>query len=105
LRLLQRFACLVGAGFQLAAPPVCPKKKNGPNGLAAYRIHGPDPVLFHDTFVLQWQPTGGGTAPKMDCNGGWPQTDGLWPPPDAEGDRSQGTVSITTHAWVYTYDR
>jgi hypothetical protein len=85
-------------GFQLSNQTVCP---HGPNTLAAYRIHGPDPVLFGDSLLLQWQPTGDGKS--ADCNHDWPQTDGLSPPPNPSGNPADGNVTIITHSWLYTY--
>lgn len=88
-------------GFQLSNFTRCPTKNNGPNTLAAYRIHAPDPVLFGESLVLQWQPWNGGGA---DCNGEWPQSDGQVPPPNSTGVPGvENEVTILTHSWVYTY--
>ena len=89
-------------GFQLSNFTRCPTKNNGPNTLAAYRIHAPDPVLFGESLVLQWQPSG---APGgADCNGEWPQSDGQVPPPNSTGVPGvENEVTILTHSWVYTY--
>jgi len=80
----------------------------GPNTLAAYRIHSPDPIFFSKSLQLQWQVTA--MQPqvvkagyKTSCNNQWPQSEGVTPIPGADGDVKYGTATVITYAWVYTY--
>ena len=39
----------------------------------------------------------------ISCNRGWPQAEGPTPAPDAEGNRTVGTVEIASLAYIYTW--
>jgi hypothetical protein len=91
-------------GFHLSNSTTCPLKKNGPNSLAAYRIHSLDPILFTDSLVYQWEPTN----QHDHCNSQWPPVNGSSRPhqdePAASTAAPDGTeVAITTYTYIYVY--
>jgi hypothetical protein len=90
-------------GFHLNNSTVCPSKHNGPNSLAAYRIHTQDPVLFSNSLQYQWQATGNDVEGKTLCNYQWPPKDEVKAAFAESTHGEVGTVAITTYAWVYVY--
>jgi hypothetical protein len=79
-----------------------------PNALSAYRIMDQEPIFFKESLRFQWQPHGQQAAllptHPISCNRAWPQAEeGPTPTPDAEGNRTVGTVEITSLAYIYTW--
>ena len=79
-----------------------------PNALSAFRIMDKEPIIFKDSLLFQWQPHGEQASlaanHPISCNKGWPQRqDGPTPAPDARGNRTVGTVEITSLSYIYTW--
>eukprot|EP01050_Picozoa_sp_SAG11_P032787 SAG11_NODE_10824_length_803_cov_1.379261_2_plen_105_part_01 len=65
-------------------------------------------TTLKDSLRFQWQPHGEQASLSanhpISCNRDWPQVDD-GPSPDAEGNRTVGTVQISSLAYVYTWPK